>query len=268
MKKYQSQLYGLIPQPESFAELLEILIRKEKPSYDNQKSLFVRYWRGQSNVNWRLDSSAYRRIIQEEIFAKSLDESLRSYEERLLNYATHQGYRYYKGRKLSDMELLARLQHHGAATRLIDFSANALIALWFCANSHERTDGLLIGIHSDHLGGSEKSLEERPYSEVMDICEKYKHAFLWDSPVSTDRISAQHSAFLYSKYSDHPAGSLSVDYNEPGHLFICISPKLKRSSKEILEKVFNVRTHTLFPDIDGFGMANNQNIDQWSNVRW
>ena len=32
---------------------------------------------------------------------------------------------------LGDWEILARLRHHGAATRLIDFTTDPLVALWF-----------------------------------------------------------------------------------------------------------------------------------------
>ncbi|MCR8998507.1 FRG domain-containing protein [Rahnella perminowiae] len=47
---------------------------------------------------------------------------MRDYERDLLLNAWHQGYGYENGRKLTDFELLAKLQHHGAATRLIDVS--------------------------------------------------------------------------------------------------------------------------------------------------
>ena len=39
------------------------------------------------------------------------------------------------GRQLSDLEILAELQHFGAATCLIDFSRSALVALWFACQT-------------------------------------------------------------------------------------------------------------------------------------
>ena len=40
------------------------------------------------------------------------------------------------------MELLAYLQHHGAVTCLLDFTRNALVALWFaCEDSHREFEG-------------------------------------------------------------------------------------------------------------------------------
>ena len=50
---------------------------------------------------------------------------------------------------------LALMQHHGAATRLLDFSRNALIALWFCLNENSNKNALLLGISSNSLGGYE-----------------------------------------------------------------------------------------------------------------
>jgi hypothetical protein len=43
-------------------------------------------------------------------------------------------YHYHK-EKLSDLELLLELQHYGAATGLVDFSRDFLIALWFLSPS-------------------------------------------------------------------------------------------------------------------------------------
>jgi hypothetical protein len=45
-------------------------------------------------------------------------------------------YHYHK-EKLSDLELLLELQHYGAATGLVDFSRDFLIALWFAAHGNK-----------------------------------------------------------------------------------------------------------------------------------
>jgi hypothetical protein len=43
-------------------------------------------------------------------------------------------YHYHK-EELSNLELLLELQHYGAATGLIDFSRDFLVALWFACNA-------------------------------------------------------------------------------------------------------------------------------------
>jgi hypothetical protein len=42
---------------------------------------------------------------------------------------------------LSDLELLLELQHYGAATGLVDFSRDFLIALWFAAHDNKGKNG-------------------------------------------------------------------------------------------------------------------------------
>ncbi len=94
------------------------------------------------------------------------------------------------------MELLARLQHHGAATRLLDTSRSALVALYFCCVSNPKKMGLLIGVHTDHLAGCESEPDARKYEEVMNDIKDTDTLFTWEPPVITNRIAAQHSQFL------------------------------------------------------------------------
>ena len=90
--------------------------------------LFV--YRGLANISWEVSSSAFRRI-EKSSEAIPPPSVFQNYNLKLLENASLRGFREQKGRSLSDLELLALLQHNGAATCLIDFTANALIALWF-----------------------------------------------------------------------------------------------------------------------------------------
>jgi hypothetical protein len=62
-------------------------------------------------------------------------KTFQDYHETLINDA--KSYHYHK-EKLSDLELLLELQHYGAATGLVDFSRDFLIALWFAAHDNKR----------------------------------------------------------------------------------------------------------------------------------
>jgi hypothetical protein len=52
--------------------------------------------------------------------------------------------------KLSDLELLLELQHYGAATGLVDFSRDFLIALWFAAHDNKGKNGKANSHQIDH----------------------------------------------------------------------------------------------------------------------
>lgn len=260
MKKFESEIFGQLDEPENVFELFELLIG------DHTKRS-IKLWRGQSNIDWRIDSGAYRRLL---LSKKQVSEKdITFYEKSLLNRARHKGYGIENGILLSDMELLAKLQHHGAATRLVDFSKNSLIALWFCVNSMSQDYGLLLGIDTNQIGGMEEILEEdqRDYSTATENLSIYDYPLLIEAPVVSKRIAAQHGLFLYSDKSTSPMGSLKIP-SEGRNIFIAISPELKRQSRKVLIETFDLRKETLFPDLDGFSSANNINVDPREAYRW
>lgn len=263
MKQYESHLFGYIPEPETFDELMHLIIGN---SGDPEGDRGVRFWRGQSNINWRIDSAAYRRLIFTEPKKERFDFNLKNYECDLLERATHKGYRIYNGRELSDFELLARLQHHGAATRLVDFSRNALVAIWFSVVENVSITGLLVGIHTHIVRGHEASLNNDQYNTIIEECEQNHGIYTWEPPQVSTRIATQHSQFLYSKYIADSRGSLYLPFETNYTLLVALSPEMKL--KLILERSFDLWTYTLFPDIDGFGMANRPDINRWDMNRW
>ena len=84
-------------------------------------------FRGVPNEKYEIQASAYRRPKEEDRdFEKffQINKSLIR-DVRLLGYDER------NGRELRDLEILAELQHFGAATCLIDFTYSAQVALWF-----------------------------------------------------------------------------------------------------------------------------------------
>ena len=92
-----------------------------------------------SNEKYIIEASTYRRLKDKDgKFKKAEDgtpEKLLKINEEMIEEAHRQGH----GRDLKDLELLAELQHRGAATCLIDFTKNPLVALWMaCRESSGR----------------------------------------------------------------------------------------------------------------------------------
>ncbi|MFF2855567.1 FRG domain-containing protein [Peribacillus sp. NPDC058002] len=264
MDTYNSGIFGEIQMPESFVELMEFPTQLSKIKGKN-----IMLWRGQGDISWPIDSGAYRRLVnsgqeQNELY-------LSSYEKGMLKSARHKGYGTNEGLPISDMELLAKLQHHGAATRLVDFSKSMLVALWFCLNSNIDNTGLITGVHTYSLGGLnyEGYLEKRDYKGIMKELSTEDLPVFMEPPVVSKRIAAQHAVFLYSGISNEVTGSLILPKDKGGTLFIAISPELKKEAKKILIESFDIRTETLFPDFDGFAsLVNNISSDIKSNNRW
>ena len=160
---------------ESWQELQRLTASKDDYAY-----------RGQANADWGVESGALRRIEETNPQAKKTTpskekENFISYHEKeLLEPARMDGYGDGEGRPLYDLELLAKLQHNGAATCLIDFTRNFLVAMWFACRPHkekEKEKGKYKEIWKDGkifiLNTSDEknflSLEEEDLKEVRPI---------------------------------------------------------------------------------------------------
>lgn len=265
MEYLDSELFGSVPAPQSFGQLLELV----QVHAENRFNVYM--WRGQGNLEWPIHSAAYRRLSKEVGRGQKVTEKrLKHYEERLLRMARHQGYGFEHGRMLSDFEVLAKLQHHGAATRLIDCSRNLLVALWFGCKSQPNNVGLLFGIHSNHLGGYEGELEELAYGKIFEGDENDNDSYpqTWQPPVVTKRIAAQGAQFLYSSVCSHVMGSLAFEKTKDAYIAIALLPEFKIKMLELLSGTFDIRQLTLFPDIDGFSYAHSELFTEHENDRW
>lgn len=241
VQKTQTALFGEIETPDKFNQILEII---ECHSGD-RRNLYM--WRGQGDVSWPIHSSAYRRLLKEKRWEDAPSEqTMRDYERDLLLNAWHQGYGHENGRKLTDFELLAKLQHHGAATRLIDVSRNMLVALWFACRSQPDKTGILLGWHKSNIMGLEGRPEQRVYNEIFGTSWLEKEGLsvspvVWQPPVVTKRIAAQSAQFLYSTICSDPMSSLVFKKEKGAFLTIGLTPEMKCVCLRILEDSFDVR---------------------------
>ena len=85
-------------------------------------------FRGVSTESYEIEPSTCRRLPKSH---RNNPSKLLKINKDLIEKARSLGHDQQDGKQLSDLELLAELQHFGAATCLIDFSRNALVALWF-----------------------------------------------------------------------------------------------------------------------------------------
>lgn len=158
-------------------------------------------YRGQRDSEWALHSGATRKLIElygpEILGSRSVrDLHLAFHRDTLLEPARARGFDIEHGRQLSDLEVLAKLQHFGASTGLLDFTWNPLVALWFACQAHD-SDGKLFVVNTTNTLGiarvssdrSEQTIEAmllyarpimrqaycigRPPGAVMRCCESF-----------------------------------------------------------------------------------------------
>lgn len=141
----------------------------------------------------------------------------------------------------NDLECLAIAQHHGLATRLLDWSNNPLVATYFACKGHPEKDGAIYVFFPRNLLEEEKF----DFREVKEIKQYIPRAI-------ASRISRQSGRFTY-----HPNPQQSIEFGEIGDPFIGQQLKKVVVSKGAKEKIldelniYNINEEGIFPDLDG-----------------
>ena len=102
-------------------------------------------FRGHGKASWKLHSGAVRRL--KEKHGKQILEDTEKLRDLLDKY--HKKYlirpmQIIDGKDMSDIQRLSILQHQGAATGFLDFTENALVALWFACDEKPEKDGAVV----------------------------------------------------------------------------------------------------------------------------
>lgn len=150
-----------------------------------------------------------------------------------------------------DWECLALAQHHGLATRLLDWTRNPLVALFFAAWEIQEEHGAVYAIPSSGLVTSERFEQIR---RVMTFEPRPFHR----------RIEAQQALFTY-----HPNPCEPI---EPALSFQTTNPVVNEFGTDVIEinipsfrkwsmlkdlAAFGITRSSLFPDLDGLAMELN-----------
>jgi hypothetical protein len=136
------------------------------------KGLAGHVFRGQSNAKWWL-STTIERAARRYGFP---DGALRNREVVLLNNFQRRAHQYVDDPPSLDdrLEWLALMQHHGAPTRLLDFSHSFYVAAFFAMESAEQDAAIwalstefTMGHTSNHLFGSKTMLDLEEESRAV-----------------------------------------------------------------------------------------------------
>ena len=226
-------------------------------------------FRGHENESWPLASSAERRL-KASLSSQSRipDRLFTEYHEDLLKKCKLKNYDQREQKQLDDLELLADLQHHGAATCLIDFTRNALVALWFACQKSDDADGKVFVVNT----ADEKTFLEitptdikeaesisnilelktretdndqaagRPTPETLAASPNQPTFWYWTPAHLNERITAQHSLFLFGLPSSEKLISEEI----------IIESASKEQIRKDLEELHDICEESLFPDFVGF----------------
>ena len=228
-------------------------------------------FRGQENEEWLLASSAERRLkAGAPSRSKIPDRLFLEYHEDLLKKCKLKNYDQRGGKQLDDLELLADLQHHGAATCLLDFTRNALVALWFACEKSDAGGKVFVVNTADaetFLKITHTDIENKSISDILqfkthntdqdqsagrptpEISVASPNFWYWTPAHLNERITAQHSLFLFGLPS---SGDLNSEE-------ILIESASKEQIRKELEDLHDIREESLFPDFVGFAYTQRPN---------
>jgi hypothetical protein len=141
----------------------------------------------------------------------------------------------------NDWEALALAQHHGLATRLLDWTFNPLAGAFFACSSHPEADGALYCYFPEaYLNPETATLED------FDALAAYLPRGI------ASRIVQQSAVFTYHPKPTEPLRSVALTQPaiDDNLLQIVISAASKPSLLQTLED-YGVNEALLFPDLDG-----------------
>ena len=161
-------------------------------------------WRGQASSAHLLSPGVHTRIVKSGL---SLDDTAVERTTRSLLDSTRSArLDVHEGAALPDFALLAQLQHHGAATPLLDVSLDPLVALYMAVVSpnpqDDERDGVLFAIRKPGAEAETKiqPFDTRTFEDVYGDLPADRPV-LYTAPDVSDRLRIQRGHFLVSRVS-------------------------------------------------------------------
>lgn len=220
-------------------------------------------FRGQPNDVWPLVSSLTRHLQQ-----YCPDTSLWPLrEERSIRIFRRKAHMYLEPNSLdNDLRCLALMQHHGAPTRLIDFTKSPFVAAFF-AMWHLQGDSAVFALNTPALWQAAPNFDPQLTRDEIDLrrpgnYEKYfasnRYGLVWFGEPSTmdARLVAQSGLLVVPGKLDAPLEQLLACYEADIPLLRkFVLPRRIRS--EALHALYrmNVTAATLFPGLDGLARS-------------
>lgn len=227
-------------------------------------------FRGHSNGAWPLASAISRYFrsfrIDRRAWPQQEGRILRIFKRKAQQFLTQ------PPAPDDDFQWLALMQHHGAPTRLIDFTWSPYVAAFFAL---ERATGDAAvwalnpaRISSGGIRRSPKSKKRPITSPAMDprlpgnfarYFLKGDHEFIWlgEPDIMNRRLIAQSGTFVLPGVLDRPVEEIVPEYPDPKQMmakFILPAPQVRETGLRELYRM-NITYATLFPDLDGLARS-------------
>lgn len=186
-------------------------------------------FRGHSKANFELIPSVGRA----QHTAKSRDR----YEQSIFDIFKREARAYSDSLPMSDWEWLSLAQHHGLPTRMLDWTYNPLVALYFAVSADNDSDGKFFALRA----------VRREYVLPASPFQIDKPVKLFPNVITT-RIRAQEGVFVVCHEVESPLDEVLPSFWKVEQYLVAASRK-----HELRYELFRLGIHasSLFPDLDG-----------------
>jgi hypothetical protein len=221
-------------------------------------------FRGERDASWALVSSLARRLE----FCGVPRAEWREREERGMRIFRRKAHVYLGDAAVlrDDVRCLAMMQHHGAPTRLLDFTKSPFVAAFFALESAPG-DAAVYALNTQRLWDLPPRFDASLTRDAIDprVKDNFarhfavdRHPILWfGDPSDMDRrLVAQSGLLVMPGMLDRPLEALlaSYDSHEPLIERAVLAAGLRREAMHALYRM-NITQATLFPDLEGLARS-------------
>jgi hypothetical protein len=221
-------------------------------------------FRGQQDARWALLSSLSRYLeafIPDQSTWRTREErSIRIFRRKAHNYLSDSGV------LDNDLRCLALMQHHGAPTRLLDFTKSAFVAAFF-AMENAVTDAAVFALNTPKLWNatpfrsptlSRDAIDPRRKGNFENYFLQNDNQVIWiGEPTEMDkRLVAQSGTMVVPGVLDKSLNEILDQYPSQGTLIkkIVLPRHMRDEAMKALYRM-NITNATLFPDLDGLARS-------------
>lgn len=222
-------------------------------------------FRGQADARWPLLSSLSRQIS----VSKVCEPAWERQEDRIRRIFQRKSHLFLDALPADDqLEWLALMQHHGAPTRLLDFTWSPYVAAFFAlerATDHAAVWALnlplLWELHERHrFGGIQVSdADPRDADSFKQYYQSNRYRFAWqgDPFRMPQRVVAQSGTFLVTSHLGATVDDILAGYPGSGELLIKLVLHTRNLRAHAMAALYsmNITNATLFPGLDGLARS-------------
>ena len=270
MKPWRSERIYRVQRAHNWRELMRLQER-----FASQGGTWI--FRGQGSDRWGLETSLERAV---RIFNRA-GVPVATLEGGLLRQFQRRAHHYLADipPKTAWLEWLALMQHHGAPTRLLDWTYSFYVALYFALEDADQS----CAIWALDLDWVNKRLEDLLPADAWEQVSKKDRN--WEDPLTfqqvfarpkrhriplvcavnpfrlNQRLSIQQGVFLctgdISKPFEANLSAMFPKKRPDGQLVKCIVTLNRRTRQDIIQRLFqmNMTRTSLFPGLDGFARS-------------